>query len=113
MERIVEIDEPLLDETKRQQGDESFAHGVEIHERVGLPWSRTSMVEPTANQVDSGTAVDKDAHSCANLAPLREVAYELVPDTEKPDIARTGDRYIHRRSIPPAGSGGLRAGRVR
>ena len=77
-DRVVECDQPGVDQLQGEQRHERLADRVEVDQRVVPPRRARRRIGPTADQVDHGHPVDDDAHRGADFAALGEVPGELA-----------------------------------
>ena len=79
-DRVIEADEPGVDELQGEEGDDRLSHRIDVHQGVGLPGSLMGLVRPSTDEVDHHGVADDHADAGAHFAPLGEVACELVAD---------------------------------
>ena len=112
-ERIVQCNEPGIDQLEGEQGHERLPDRIEVDQRVVPPGSGSGGggIGPAADQVDHRHAVEDDAQRRADFAPLGEVPGELFPHRAKPGVAGAGDRDVHAatlyRSAPAVQAGAV------
>jgi hypothetical protein len=77
--RVVETDEPGIDQLEEEQAHDGFADRIEVDHRAGLPGPLREPVGPAPDQVDDHLSVDDHADGAPYLAPLGEIGGECLP----------------------------------
>ena len=102
-DRVIEPDEPRVDQLAGQCRDDRLAYRAEVDEGIATPWARTPLVRPPAAELGGDPSAHVHGDGAADLASFREVEGELSRYRGETFITRPGDRGRHARSMSAEG----------
>src|SRR5205807_2604966 len=96
-DRVVDLQQPLVDEPVGAEGRHRLADGEDVDQGVTLPGAGLGGVGVPSPEIDDDGPVDGDTDRASQLAAGREVAGERVVHEAEPRVAPALDRWRIRR----------------